>query len=168
MLGFVIIMTMVQTVLSKMQNTFLILTKQGKDGRDSGDGDGNDGDIRKAQLTAVRFAVLPFYRLFCSTIEHYELYVKSVYNYSLCCVSCPLRGNYRSKSVDLGIKGSFKAFQVWFYLRQGSHVVQSSLKLKLRMTCSIGFSCSCHSKAGIIGTCHHGEFIGFWGWNTGP
>ncbi|KAM7321455.1 hypothetical protein ACRRTK_019547 [Alexandromys fortis] len=51
--------------------------RPGKDGRDSGDGDGNDGDIRKAQLTAVRFAVLPFYRLFCSTIEHYELYVKT-------------------------------------------------------------------------------------------
>ena len=121
MLGFVIIMTMVQTILSKMQNTFLILTKQGKDGSDSGDGDDDDddSDTRRLQLTTVRFAVLPFYRLFCSTIEHYELYVKSVYNYSLCCVSCPLRGNYRSKSVDLGIKGSFTAFHVWFYLRQG-------------------------------------------------
>lgn len=115
----------VQTILSQMQNTFLILTKQGKDGSDRGDGDDSEGDTRRLQLTAVRFAVLPFYRLFCSTIEHYKSYVKSVYNYSSCYVSCPFCGNYRSKSVDLGIKGSFKAFQVWFYLRQG--LMESSL-----------------------------------------
>lgn len=81
MLGFVINMT-VQTILSQMQNTFLILTKQGKDGSDSGDVDDNDSDTRRLPLTAVRFAMLPFYRLFCSTIEHYWIYVKSVCNYS--------------------------------------------------------------------------------------
>lgn len=80
MLGFVINMT-VQTILSQMQNTFLILTKQGKDGSDIVVDD-NDSDTRRLPMTAIRFAMLPFYRLFCSTIEHYWIYVKSVCNYS--------------------------------------------------------------------------------------
>lgn len=63
-----VIIVIAQIILSNMQDTFLILTKQSKDG-DSGDG-GDDSDTGRPQLADVRVLFLPFYRLFCSTPEH--------------------------------------------------------------------------------------------------